>query len=72
MNIVGTVADSTTFTAFACPLLPQVLPEGSSIFRQTVLTVVVTVPSAELAFLSPLVPLYRSASVVALLVEDVL
>ena len=72
MKYVGTVADSFTLTAFAWPEVPHVLPDGSRMSRQTVLTVVCTVPSAGLALSSPLLPLYKFASVVALFVEDVL
>jgi hypothetical protein len=44
MKYVFTVALCLTLTAFGSPLEPQELPAGSRIFKQTVDTVVVTVP----------------------------
>jgi hypothetical protein len=48
-------------TAFAGLPAPQVAPAGSIELRQTVDTVVVTVPRVGFAFRSPLEPLYASA-----------
>jgi hypothetical protein len=53
MNVVGMLADSVTRTAFAGEVLVHVLPLGSSMFRHSVVTDVVTVPRYEMAFSSP-------------------